>query len=353
MKRFLFAALAALLLVGCGGAHPSPPASSHPTTKAPFVCHPRLPAEGSECIRQKLEYEGVTPAAPSTPPAKASTPTASAGGAVEASLSLSFAPQCVDVSVYQRVPNFTEAGVRCVIIQANDGTYRNPLFSQQVQAAKRAHVPWGAYTFIAPGEAGAGQADIAISMSKGLGRTLGVWADAEVPGAYSEACPYTARARSASIHIYGVYSSPGLWPGYRCAGYEWPAEWGTGPAYSLAGYPSSAIKFRQWCGTCTLAGIGEVDRDEALGLLALAHPAPTRAQTIARWHRELDGKYKRRIAERAFLTRHHCRQPPWHTAVGLSGRPNGRYEHACHVELAHAAATNASIAFYHAHYHIY
>jgi hypothetical protein len=30
-------------------------------------------------------------------------------------------------------------------------------------------------------------------------------------------------------------------------------------------------------------------------------------------------------------------------AVGLSGRSNGHYEHACHVELRHGAATNAHI----------
>jgi Glycosyl hydrolases family 25 len=344
MKRFLLAALAvlfallALLTVGCGSrsTSPSPPRVA---PRPAFVCHPRVPAEGSECIRQKLEYEGVTPAAPSTPPAKV-VPSASSG-VIDASLTLTFAPQCVDVSVYQRVPDFTLAGVRCVIIQTNDGGYRNPLFRAQVQAADRARIPWGVYTFIAPGESGASQAETAISMSQGLGRTLGVWADAEVPGAYQEACPYTARARSASIHIYGVYSSPGLWPGYRCDGYIWPAEWGTGPVYPLSGYPQSAIVFRQWCGTCTLAGIGEVDRDEDHGLLTLAHgaPRPTHAQTVARWHRELDAHYVLRQQLHNDIDRRHCRPgKPWH---GHADPPS--YHTLCGRWLKHGAAENREI----------
>lgn len=304
--RTLPLALVALLLVlaGCGE-QPVP-------SRTPFVCHLRVPAEAGECIKQELEYGGVVPAAP------------------QKTAGLTVAPQCVDVSVYQGVPNFTAGGVRCVIVQTNDGTFENRLFREQVRAAARAHIPWGVYAFLAPGESGEAQANLAYSMSQGLGRSLGIWGDAEVNGAYEHACSFTARLRALHVHLYGIYSSPGLWPGYRCRGLIWPAEWGTGPAYPLSGYPVSAIVLRQWCGTCTLAGFpGEVDRDESLGLISLgmSPPVESPAQERVRWHRELDSHYRLRAELRVLLDRHHCRLgSPWyghavprnyHTACGI------------------------------------
>ena len=279
-----FAAICAAFLVGCGGqTKPSPPLVPQPAT--PFVCHPRVPAAAGECVKQQLESEGKIPSKLTTPLGVAR-------------------PQCADISIWQGVPNLRAAGLRCVIIQTNDGGVRNSLFYAQVAAAKRAGIPWGVYTYMAPGESAGSQLSIALSMSNGRGRTLGVWSDAEQSGAYEHACSYTAGARTAGVHIYGVYSSPGLWPGYRCDGWVWSAEWGGGSAYPLPGYPQSAVILRQWCGTCRLSGFsGEVDRDEALGILRLAHPAPPKPSRAA--------LLRRRAVLRALLTRHRCR-PPLH-----------------------------------------
>src|ERR1035438_2632137 len=117
-SRALLLTLAATLLAGCGTK--STVTAPTTTTPAPFVCHPKIPTPAGECIRQQLEAEGKTPARP---------------------LLTLTAPraQCVDVSVWNGVPNFS--GVRCVIIQTNDGGIHNSLFYAQVAAAKHAGVP--------------------------------------------------------------------------------------------------------------------------------------------------------------------------------------------------------------------
>lgn len=308
MRRILAALVVVLLLVlaGCGAGHrhaaaPLTLAPRHaltaPSESTQAPCRLRLPAEAGECIRQQH---------PAPPPKLGSELRAPA-------------PQCVDISVYQGVPDFRAGGVRCVIIQANDGGFRNRLFDAQVAAAKRARIPWGVYTFLAPGESGSLEATVALAMSNHLGRSLGLWADAEVSGAYEHACEYVGYARAGGVHIYGVYSSPGLWPGYRCAGYIWPAEWSSSSAQPLPGYPSSAIKVRQWCGTCRPAGFpGEVDRDEALGIIALSHIAPTR-------HQQLVAAEARVRALLADLHRHGCFSVHGRAAYVLCPRWGGEW----------------------------
>jgi hypothetical protein len=118
----------------------------------------------------------------------------------------------------------------------------------------------------------------------------------------------------ATLHRYGfaivgVYASPGNYTGGRCDGYIWPAEWGVGVPYPLAGYPVSAIELRQWCGTCFLTGI-EIDRDEDRGLLALVKPAPSHKQVVERERRELHGHERLRAELHADIDRHHCRPGP-------------------------------------------
>jgi hypothetical protein len=325
MRRWtLLALLAALFVVGCGKTVTSP-TSAPVKTPAPFVCHPQVPAQMGECIREQLAAKGVALVSPML----AGRP----GGA-----------QCVDISVYQGVPNFRASGVRCVIIQTNDGGFRNSLFLEQVRAAKRAGIPWGVYSFLAPGVSGEAQVNLALAMSNGLGRTLGVWADAEVSGSYEHACAYTARARALHVNVFGVYSSPGLWPGYHCIGAVWPAEWGSGAAYPLPGYPRSAILFRQWCGTCSLSGIGSVDRDENLGLLTFAHSAPTPAQQHARWKRELDVAYVLRNELHVDIDRHHCRLSA--PTFGHAKPPS--YHTLCARWLAHGQVEVQRIKAFHA-----
>jgi GH25 family lysozyme M1 (1,4-beta-N-acetylmuramidase) len=309
----IFAALIAALFVTGRGSSPPPSPGGQPVT-APFVCHTKVPAQAGECIEQEEKAKGFELIAPLT----SSAPS-----------------QGVDISNWQGIPDLRASGVKFVLIQTNDGTFHNPFLSAQVAAARRAGIPFGFYTFV-EAFSGSEQASIALSLGQRYAPQLGYWADVEKTGAYEHACAYVSRIKQAGLKIAGVYSSPGLYFAGRCAGYIWPAEWGSGRAYPLNGYPSSAIKVRQWCGTCSLAGFsGQVDRDESLGLLSLITPPKPK--------RTLDEAYHLRRVLRADLTRHHCRQPPWHVAVGLSGKPNGHYEHSCHVWLAEGAAVNKDI----------
>ena len=220
-------------------------------------------------------------------------------------------PLCIDVSQWQGWhPNL--AGVRCVIIQSNYGLNIEPSVISQIADARAHGIPYGCYTYLEPGVAGEAQAILANRVCQG--RSLGLWADAELTGTYQHACPYVARALTLG-HIAGLYTSPGLWPGGRCAGYLWPAEWG-GSVYPFAGYLWAAVKFRQWCGTCFLHGV-ETDLNEDLGLIALSHPpkpVPPPSPSVLE---------RRILALRADLARHQCRVAPYH------GR--GRYHRICKV----------------------
>jgi hypothetical protein len=281
-----------------------------------------------ECIRQELETGGreIEPQA-SPPPAK---------------IGASFHTQGIDISRWQPHPDFRELyreGIRFVIVQGADNDHAsNPFFDSQVRSAHEAGMQVGVYVF-AEGAFGTYQANALISAAaRERSRiSLGAFVDTEVGSAYGQACTI-ATALKRSFYLVGVYGSPGTYRGGRCVGFVWPAEWGSGAPYALSGYPASAIVLRQWCGTCYLSGnSGQIDRDEDRGLLALAKPTPPKPK------RSLDAAYKLRRKLRADLTRHHCRQPPWHVSVGLSGRPNGHYEHVCHVWLKEGRDVNEEI----------
>lgn len=280
MRRIVFVALCAALISGCGGAPKTPPPRSLPQPGT-FVCHPKHPAQLGECIRQELEAKGRNP--------RAIAPATVTGRA-----------QGIDISRWQPHPDFRRLhaeGIRFVIVQgADDAHASNPFFDSQIRGAHEAGMAVGVYIFV-EGDSSSAQADalIAAARSERSRITLGAHVDAEVPSAYGHACG-VALALSGSFHVVSLYSSPGLWFSGRCVGYAWPAEWGSGSAYPLNGYPSSAIKLRQFCGTCVLGGnSGQIDRDEDLGLLALAKPSPP---PISR--------SKRRALVLADLHRHGC-----------------------------------------------
>ena len=274
LKKFTPFIVGAMLLAGCGST-----AQHSVSATSAATCHTKVPAQLGECANRLKNTIG--PVVPVT-----------IGPA-----------QCADISVWQGVPNMSR--LKCVIIQTNDGLFSNRLLGAQIAAAKRAHIPFGFYTFVEGRYYGSEQANFALRLGRGSGETLGYWADAETTGSYERACPYVDTIKAAGVHIYGVYSSPGLWSTRRCAGYVWPAIWGGG-LYPLPGYPYSAIKLRQWCGTCSLSGFtGQVDLDENLGLLQLAatHPKPKPKPSRAALTKE-------RLILRGDIRRHHCKTPP-------------------------------------------
>lgn len=305
MRRLrLLLPLLALLIVGCGGSSHTTsvhvPTTTVPVpTPAPFVCHHKVPAQMGECIRQELEHEGAA-----RPKALGLTPLTLAGRA-----------QCIDISRWQPHPDFRllyREGIRCVIDQGADNTFAsNPYFGEQVRAAHAAGMKIGVYVF-AEGGFPVYQANVLIAVARPYRSliSLGAWVDAEVSSAYPQACGVVS-ALARSFHVFGVYGSPGTYRGGRCIGFVWPAEWGSGRAYPLPGYPFSAIKLRQWCGTCVLAGNpGQVDRNEDLGLIALSQPPETPAQHASRVHRarenRLQGDYHERRALNGELARLNC-----------------------------------------------
>lgn len=255
MRRLALLLLPLLLVVvGCG--KPSPP--TRPAATLTFAepsapaCHPRVPPSAGECVAQHFGL---------TQPQKIE----------QTKVGVKAGGECADISQWQGyTPNLT--GLRCVIIQASYGLSVEPSVYSQIQDANEHHVPWGAYAFL-EGYSGAAEARLAVQLTNGRGRTLGVWADAEIGAAYSHACEFTAEARALGLHIYGLFAAPGMWPGGRCEGWLWSSEWDVPAAYPFAGYSSSAIKLWQDCGTCSRYGV-ETDRDVDEGLLALSKPKP-------------------------------------------------------------------------------
>lgn len=205
---------------------------------------------------------------------------------------------CADWSQWQGAyPNTT--GLRCVIIQASFGDSVEPTVYSQINDANAHHIPWGAYGFMEGGWGG-GEADLAVKVTNGRGRSLGVWADAEIGPAYSHACGFVSQVKADGVHIYGLFAAPGMYPAGDgpCVGWLWPSEWNLAGPYSFAGYPFSRILLWQHCGTCFRYGV-ETDLDSDYGLIALGHPAPkpTRPQLEAelRTHEALKAQLEAQI----------------------------------------------------------
>lgn len=312
MRRLALLLLPLLLVaVGCGGS-PSPP-TPHSAATTTFAepsapaCHPRVPPSAGECVAQHFGLH---------------VPASSVGAPLTVSRG-----ECADISQWQGyTPNLT--GLRCVIIQASYGLNEEPSLYSQVRDANEHHVPWGAYAF-EEGDSGSAEARFAVSLTNGRGRTLGVWADAEIGAAYSHACEFTGEVHALKVHIYGLFAAPGMWPGGRCVGWLWPSEWGVPAAYPFAGYPSSSIELWQHCGTCS-----RFDRDIDEGLVALSRRKP-KPPTKVQLHRQLERDYTTRRELRALISKHACRT---HT-----------HRRPCPAWFAQGTAVNNAIRALHEH----
>lgn len=316
MRRLALLFPLLLTVAGCGGAPRSSPRVTQPATltfsePSASPCHTRVPPSAGECVAQRYGFHAPTATSPSAP------------------LTVSHG-DCADLSQWQGyAPNLT--GLRCVIIQASYGLNEEPSLYSQIRDANEHHVPWGAYAFL-EGNSGAAEARLAAQLTSGHGRTLGVWADAEIGAAYSHACEFTGETRALKVHIYGLFAAPGMWPGGRCDGWLWPSEWDVPAVYAFAGYPSSAIKLWQDCGSCSRYGV-KTDRDVDEGLLALARSKP-KPPTKAQLHRQLERDYTLRRELRGLISKHECR-------THIHRRP-------CPVWFRQGTAVNNSIRALHA-----
>jgi hypothetical protein len=321
MRRVPLLALVAIaFLAGCGAtphANPNTPIKVTLSTGKPGLrfkepngttCVTRNPPQASECVEQAMKTEGkrLTLTAPT----------------------VTSHQECADWSQWQGwYPN--TAGLHCVIIQAAYGLSEEPSLREQVRDARNHGLPYGVYNFGEPGISGG--SEMAYTHALEPHAPLGYWFDAEVSGVFWRSCEFTSEAQDLGLKIFGVFSYPGGYAaggGTHCAGYLWASEWGVGGPSPFGGYPASAIKLWQYCGTCDRFGVTtDLDVDE--GLIALATPPKPKPKpkppTPSQLRRELQGDLRLRTTLRALEAKHECRNPPERHPV-----PNtAAYRHAC------------------------
>lgn len=326
MKRFVIAALALLCiatLVACGSstkpANPNLPVKVTLPTGKPglkFVapigqhCITRDPPSAGECVKQAVKAQGKKLS--STAPVSISE------------------SECADWSQWQGWFPSTE-GLHCVIIQAAFGLSREPSLHEQIRDAVDHGIPYGVYNFGEPGVSGA--SEMAFTHELVPRAPLGYWFDAEVSGVFWRSCEFTSEAQDLGLPIFGVFSYPGGYVaggGGHCAGYLWASEWGVGGPSPFGGYPASAIKLWQFCGTCDRFGV-TTDLDQNRGLIELSQkpapkPKPKPPPTRHQLERQLRSDKRLRVQVRALEAKHNCRNPPYHHPL-----PDTQaYKHACY-----------------------
>ena len=340
MRRSLAvaAATASLVIAGCGGASHSPGVPPHPATATTACEAPVGAGSMGVCNPARESTEALT---------LSHVPlTATLGGI-----------QGVDISNNNGPVSFgylRRHGIRFVYAKATELCSIDSELAANAAGAAATHIAFGIYAFSHPGRISpASEAACMAARERQVlhvvHRTLPVVFDVEVfDGLGGQAVCNWLHAAESDLRadlpgvLIGVYGSPGTFPGCFPNGTAgWTANWLVSFPAELPGY--TAHFNWQWFGPRFASGRLEgMDRDRgATDILSLVFPKakPSKRQL----HAALKAAERRRQLERAFLERHHCRQPPWHVAVGLSGRPNGHYEHACHVELRHGASTNRHI----------
>jgi hypothetical protein len=310
MRRFPpLLLLAVLLLAACGSSHagthstpvattapPAPPPNTaewKPSKASPVVCKvgPLGPYMG-ECIAQALKAEGkLTTSAP---------------------VKTAHNRHCEDLAIYQG--NYPDlSGVACVILQSNFGLLVENSIYSQMRDAREHHVLFGCYSFLEPGISGESEAALANRICPvKAGRSLGLTGDSEITGAYPHSCAYAREAARLS-HIVMTFSYPGGYAGGHCVGWLYASEWGVPGPYSFGGFPATAIKLWQNCGTCYAHGV-QTDQDVDEGVIALAHQAPPyvpptleHLQHELAVHSALEGHYAAQIVHlRHKLARYGC-----------------------------------------------
>lgn len=284
MRRLRLALLAAVALVavGCGGGstphHTAPapattattPAALAPSTQQTCAERHRM----GECVAVAFGYKRG--AGPKLELQQRTSSTNTFG---------------TDTSQWQGwEPNIR--GEAFTIIQANYGTREEPSAVTQMRNAAFDGVKVGCYSFGEPGVSGAATARVANGIcTVKRGRVAGLYFDAELDGTYEHECEYVNEAFHLGVRIAGKYSAPGIDQGHRCAGFLWPAEWGSAP-YAYGGYPFSDVLLYQYCGNCHIGSV-EFDFDRSLRLVQMINPPkpPTPTTRRAKEHQALQRAY--------------------------------------------------------------
>jgi lysozyme len=136
-----------------------------------------------------------------------------------------------DVSFHQDAPTTTQqidfqkmkaAGASFVIIRAGQNTWVDPTFSYNLLEARKAGLPTGAYFFYDSRVSPESQADLFLSLTKGITLELGIWLDIEehYNGTYKgwqnwKKCLMRLKANAPFV---GIYTAPSYWMTNRPTG---------------------------------------------------------------------------------------------------------------------------------------
>jgi lysozyme len=146
---------------------------------------------------------------------------------------MSFNPDVrgADVSYYQDSPDTVQqidfarmraAGASFVIIRAGQRSWIDPDLTYNLIEARKAGLPTGAYFFYDSRETPEKQADLFLSLTKGITLELGIWLDLEenYQGTYKgwqnwKKCLMRLKANTPDV---GIYTAPSYWMTHRPTG---------------------------------------------------------------------------------------------------------------------------------------
>lgn len=234
--------------------------------------------------------------------------------------------QGVDISVWNG-PSvdfvaLKRAGVRYVVIKADQACGRDARFVENVQRARAAGLYVESYVFIQPGLIAPAPEMACLAADDrlvGVTRlTLPDTIDAESFNGLGRGaiCSWLAIAstdlRADTGRQVVTYSSPGLWPGCGTADtllYE--ADWGVSFPPRMGFWGSPPVDWQYFAPQTATGSLSGMDRDKAFGLLAYAYKPPKpKPKPKPKPNVHLAALVKRRDRVRALEAKHDCRAHP-------------------------------------------
>jgi hypothetical protein len=281
MRRLiLIAAVAVLLLVGCGGGHSGSSHSVVSSQPAPVtaLCNPAL-GKGTM---------GVCTPTPEPPTA----------GTRALKFALRGTVLIPDVSEFQGCALHSEAIFR--VYEA--GTGREDAHALcHAREVQRKHVWYAVYSFLRPGHGGCVfQAERTIAIVRRIGGVVGpIIADAEVwlPPGFVSCFVHTLQTHG---YVAVIYTAPGTWPGGAFAVRVWVAAYPFRPPCFSNACPYLAHQFSEDFPCRGVRGDCSVNE----GILSVRQPPVCDATCRSHHRRDLEA---RRRALRRVLLRYGCR----------------------------------------------
>jgi GH25 family lysozyme M1 (1,4-beta-N-acetylmuramidase) len=356
--------IVAALLVGCGHTSKSTPVPLKPLAPKPGAVAPPA-GEAPSCgpkVRAGIEA-GHGELGACAPNAVVEAPTAQFAALVtQSAVSHATGPDVSNNNPFYGWAPVKRAGHPFAYLKTIQGTaYVDSTASAMAKAARAAGVIPGGYDFLEVCKASsAGEARLFAARLKAIGLVGHAFlpvGDAEWP-LHPDCTTKGARAWITSW-IDTVHSLTGRWPAiYTGAWWSNPVLGCWRPPHAkrwVSGYgPRSRLSIPcGWGGVdlwqYTDAGFNgvsttDMSRLEVPASAFTGSTAPTRAQTVARWHRELNTHYTLRAELHSDIDRHHCRLTP--PTLGHAKPP--KYHTLCGRWLQHGHEEARTISAFHA-----